>query len=186
MPAKARRGAGVLGALGSRAWGAGDSQSASQLVSLRLARALVPPLPHPAIPLDPHDEYWNDLFIYEQHDYDPRWDYELRVDQLSDPLFQLAQRRLAVLAASEQTPFERAHVYPANLSSGPFSGPVGIYCSGTYNEAVILIDLDAHEGYEDQIMKTLEHEVVHAIQESEWDGNGEWAGEEQAETFVFE
>jgi len=50
---------------------------------------------------------------------------------------------------------------------------------------VILIDLDAHAGYEDQIVKTLEHEVVHAIQESDWDGSGEWVDEDEAEGFSF-
>jgi len=46
---------------------------------------------------------------------------------------------------------------------------------------VILIDIAAHRDYPDQVAKSVAHEVVHAIQESEWEGEGEWADEAQAE-----
>lgn len=56
-----------------------------------------------------------------------------------------------------------------------------LYCNGTYNEPVILIDIAAHRDYPDQVAKSVAHEVVHAIQESEWEGEGERADEAQAE-----
>jgi hypothetical protein len=133
------------------------------------------------------DERYDERFACLEHDYDPRWDYILRADQFEHPLALLAQQRLDELAAREDTPFERAHVHPADLTRGPHAGqnPVGVYCSGTYNEPVVLIDIDAHAGYEDQVVKTVEHEIAHAIQE--WSGEGamDWADEDEAELHEF-
>jgi hypothetical protein len=131
----------------------------------------------------------------QEHDYDPRWDYVLRLDQLDDPLLAVARERLGELAARDDTPFERGHVIPARLDAAHTPGSqdgVGVYCSGTYCEVVILVDLDAHRRHSDhgeaehQIIRTVEHEVVHAIQEHGSDPNEGWADEDEAELLRFE
>lgn len=124
---------------------------------------------------------WWKTYQPTEHDYSPDWDYDVRDDQMDDPRLKMAQKRMDELAQSQETPFERGHVFPANLGGDV----VGVYASGTYNEPVVLVDLDAHEGYEDQIGKTVEHEIVHAIQESNFEGEGEWADEDDAEGHVF-
>lgn len=45
-------------------------------------------------------------------------------------------------------------------------GAVATYINGTYDFPVILIDLRQHSGYEDQIGKTIWHELKHAEQQS--------------------
>lgn len=138
---------------------------------------------------DPYDERFDALFDFAEHDYDPRWDYELRLDQLDHPLYKLAQQATAELAAREDTPFDRAHVFPADLSAAANpSGvdAVGVYCAGTYTEPVILIDIDAHWtadviSPEAEISRTTEHELMHAIQEWRGEGASDWADEDEAE-----
>lgn len=109
-----------------------------------------------------------DPFEMREHDYDPRWDYDVQEDQLNHPLIQQAQRIMDQRAKDPDTPFERGHVYPAPLGDKG----VGVYCNGTANEPVVLVDLKQHEGYEDQIPTTVNHEIAHAIQEGNWDGHG--------------
>lgn len=122
-------------------------------------------------------------WVPQEHDYDPEWDYTVRYDQLDHPLVQAAQARLEALAQLDDTPMDPAtpgRVFPVDLSA--YDG-VATYCNGTYNEPCILIDVDGHEGHEDQINKSIDHEVRHAIQESNWNGdeNEPWADEDDAE-----
>lgn len=124
----------------------------------------------------------------QEHDYDPEQDYVLRYDQFDHPLIQQAQQRLNELAARPDTPMnpERpGRVFPADLSkAGPNPASedgVATYCNGTYNEPCILFDVDAHKGYEDQVGKSVEHEVAHAIQ----DWNGHDFDEDEAEDWHY-
>ena len=96
----------------------------------------------------------------ERHDYQPSWDYEPREEH--DP--ELA--RLAVDVAQRiyqrsKTPFELWDVDLTHL------GAVARYINGTCGYPVILVDLEAHREYEDQIGKSIDHELKHAIQDSE-------------------
>jgi len=126
------------------------------------------------------DEKYAPLFEMQAHDLDPRDDYEIRVDQLSHPLLQEAERHIARILSGEDAFFERAHVYPAREGMGQ---SVGMYCVGTYVEPVILIDIDAHSGYEEQIIITVEHELRHAMQE--WEDPDTDFDEDDAESFRF-
>jgi hypothetical protein len=146
---------------------------------------------------DPDDERFDDQFEMVEHDYDPRSEYTLRADQFDDPLLRAARERMNELAARNDTPFERGHVFPARLDeqhnlSG--TAAAGIYCSGTYNEPVVLIDLDAHRALEEEeftrdgdvlreVQRTVDHEAAHAIQEHA-DREGNWADEEVAEEVI--
>lgn len=139
------------------------------------------------------DERYDHLFEFQEHDYDPRWDYEIDYSLLDDPLLKLAQQRLDQLAQRSDTPFERGHVYPVQLSSSRYqSEAVGVYCSGTYNEPVILIDIPQHDNInvldpEDEVIRTIDHEVAHAIREADYDPmfNDDWVDEEEAENWRF-
>lgn len=44
---------------------------------------------------------------FREHDYDPRWDYEIDYERLDHPLTQLGQQRMDELASRPDTPFER-------------------------------------------------------------------------------
>jgi hypothetical protein len=143
---------------------------------------------------DPYDERFDHLFEGHQHDYDPRWDYELRADQFDDPLLAIARERMDGLAAREDTPFEHGHVFPARLDEQHTpSGHdlAGVYCAGTYIEPIILIDLDSHRELESkqdilrEIIQTVDHEVAHAIHEHA-DPEGSWADEDAAESHCFD
>jgi len=113
-----------------------------------------------------------------EHDYDPNWDYEVREDLFTDCRAVWAQRVMDLLAARADTPFEVGHVFPADLNAT--NGAIAVYCSGTYNEPVVVIDLAAHSepfAAENElygpgemnaaIEHTITHEIYHAIQESE-------------------
>ena len=82
-----------------------------------------------------------------EHDYDPRNDYEIWVDQLNHPLLKIARERINRIAASPEAFFERAHIYPAREGMGK---EFAMYCNGAHTEPVLLINLDAHRDYEDQ------------------------------------
>lgn len=75
------------------------------------------------------------------------------------------------LAELNSTPFDPeapGRVFPcSNIHSGE---DVALYCNRTYNEPAILIDIKAHIGNGDngQIIRSINHEVFHAIQE--WEG----------------
>jgi hypothetical protein len=104
----------------------------------------------------------------KNHDYQPSWDYE--IDEQPNPELakiaaQCAQSEYAALKAKGiiddwMFGFE---VWAVDLSA---HNAVGMYINGTYDFPVILIDLNAHVGYEDQIGKTINHELKHAVQES--------------------
>src|SRR5688500_9867266 len=122
------------------------------------------------------DEQWHG-WEPQEHEYDPEWDYELQYDKFNHPLIQRAQQRLEQLAQSPETPMnpERpGRVFPVELSD---RGAVAMYCNVTYNEPCILLDVDGHRGYEDQIEKSVDHEVHHAVQE--WE-TGEYHDEDAA------
>lgn len=95
---------------------------------------------------DPWDDRFDQLFSFREHDYDPRWHYseQLRLDLLEDPRYREAEAELKRLARDPRTPFVSGRIFPADLLES--FGAVAIYCAGTYNEPVILLDLDAHEG----------------------------------------
>lgn len=44
---------------------------------------------------------------------------------------------------------------------------VAMYIDGTCGYPVVLVDLEAHRGYENQLGKSIDHELKHAIQENE-------------------
>ena len=122
-------------------------------------------------------------WIPREHDYDPEWDYEINYEQLDDPLILMAQAHLERLARLEETPFcaeTPGRVFPCSpLHNGE---AVAVYCNGTYLEPAILIDLDAHKSNGDlgQIIRSINHEVYHSIQDSE----GLEPNEEDAELWL--
>jgi hypothetical protein len=94
------------------------------------------------------------------HDYQPSWDYEPRAE--NDP--ELAQ--IAVQCAKGEyerfkQPFE---LWDVDLSH---TNAVAMYIDGTCGYPVVLIDLEAHRGYEKGIGKSINHELKHSIQEAE-------------------
>lgn len=113
------------------------------------------------------------LFCFTEHDYDPRWDYLVRTEYLDHPLIKRGRDILDDLSRRDDSCFKVAHVFPAELSDDI----VACYCSGTYAEPVILIDISAHKDHWDQLYVTLRHEIEHALQES----RGEDMNEDGAE-----
>jgi hypothetical protein len=112
-------------------------------------------------------------WLATEHDYDPEWDYEIDYHFLDHPLVKKAQEHLQQLAELQDTPFNPelpGKVFPS--SSIANRQAIALYCTGTYTEPVILIDLTAHidlfgNQAPFQITRSIEHEVYHAIQESE-------------------
>lgn len=92
------------------------------------------------------------------HDYEPNWDYE--VDENPDPA-------LAKLAADVAKKIYERTKYPFELWACNLDDSVGIYVDGTGGYPVILIDLEQHRGYENQIGQTINHELKHAEQDQE-------------------
>jgi hypothetical protein len=106
----------------------------------------------------------------DHHDYQPSWDYEPRAE--SDPaLVQLAVRSAQGEYQRTKQPFE---LWDVDLTH---TGAVAMYIDGTCGYPVVLVDLEAHRGYENQIGKSINHELKHAIQE----GEGREYDEEEAE-----
>lgn len=96
----------------------------------------------------------------ERHDYQPSWDYEPREN--SDPeLAHLAVEIAKRIYQRTKQPFELWDVDLSHL------GSVATYIDGTCGYPVVLIDLEAHRGYEDQIGKSIDHELKHAVQDCE-------------------
>lgn len=102
------------------------------------------------------------------HDYDPAWDYEID-ETPPQELAAIAQKVCQSYYAELQRKgiiddwmfgFE---VWAANLGE---HDAVAMYINGTYSWPVVLIDLRAHQGYADQIGKSIYHELIHAVQES--------------------
>jgi hypothetical protein len=104
------------------------------------------------------------------HDYMPSWDYE--VDENPDPeLSRIAISAAKRIYARSKEPFE---LWAGKLEPDT----VAIYINGTCGYPVILLDLDKHRGYEDQLWKSIDHELKHALQESEGRGYDEEEAEE--------
>lgn len=111
------------------------------------------------------------------HEYDPDWDYDIQMSHLNHPVIQRAQKHLEHLAELDSTPFTPDHpgrVFPVDLT---YRNDVGVYCSGTYMEPCILIDVEAHDDIM-EIERTVNHEVKHAIQESQGSSLNETDAEE--------
>jgi hypothetical protein len=126
---------------------------------------------------DDWDEYNDWLNEREtEHEYDPSWDYEIRFDQRDSDMLVEAQTALNALVETYGAEYGIGYgwVYPVNLEG---KGAVAYYINGTYKSPIIVIDLDAHIGYEDQISITIAHEFQHAIQEAK----GEDFNEDDAE-----
>ena len=116
--------------------------------------------------IEQSDPIIDSRFATIEHDYDPRWDYEIQTDLLGCDQLSFAQIVMDRLATMESTPFDTGHVHPADLAPST----VGLYCSGTYCEPIVLIDIAAHRDYTPRdIEKTITHEVFHAMQD--WSGN---------------
>lgn len=118
------------------------------------------------------------------HDYDPRWDYDVREDLFDHPYQVAAQHRMDELAQRSDTPFLHGHVYPWD-SDGKSAA---VYCNGTSGEPCVMFDPLLHErmdqeGYGNQSAKTVDHEVRHAMQEHE-DPNTDF-NEDDAEGYHF-
>ena len=96
----------------------------------------------------------------ERHDYQPTWDYEPRAEQ--DP--ELAAIAIQCAKGEYQRTKQPFELHDIDLSH---LGAVAMYIDGTCGYPVILIDLEAHRGYEDQIGKSINHELRHAIQDAE-------------------
>jgi GNAT superfamily N-acetyltransferase/RNA:NAD 2'-phosphotransferase (TPT1/KptA family) len=101
------------------------------------------------------------------NDYNPNWDYEVEENPPVD-LVVIAKRASESLYTKLKQQgiidgwmfgFE---VWAVNLKENA----VAMYINGTYDFPVILIDLEKHRGYEDQIGKSIQHELRHAVQES--------------------
>jgi hypothetical protein len=117
--------------------------------------------------LEEREAAFDECVRFSEHDYDPRWDYEINYGQLDHELVVLAQGRMDELSQRDDTPFERGHVFPADLSgvSRDGSGVAAIYAMGTYNEPVVLIDLDPHNADDvisphAEIVHSIDHEVA--------------------------
>jgi hypothetical protein len=96
----------------------------------------------------------------QAHDYQPSWDYEPR--EHSDPdLAELAVKVAKGIYTNSKQPFELWDVDLSHL------GAVAMYINGTCGYPVVLVDLEAHREYQDQIGKSIYHELKHAIQDSE-------------------
>jgi hypothetical protein len=106
--------------------------------------------------------------INKNHDYEPSWDYEVDEEpppnlarmatEVSKHFFQELKSKKII--DNWMMGFE---VWAANLQD---TGAVAMYISGTHDWPVVLIDLRQHIGYEDQIGKSLHHELIHAVQEA--------------------
>jgi hypothetical protein len=108
------------------------------------------------------------------HDYQPSWDYEPRAN--SDPeLAELAVGVAQRLYQRTKQPFELWDVDLSHLNA------VAMYIDGTCGYPVVLIDLEAHRDYPMGIGKSIDHELKHAIQDSE----GREYDEEEAESDDF-
>ena len=104
------------------------------------------------------------------HDYEPSWDYV--VDERPDPgLAALAGGVARGIYARTGDPFELWAVRFTDDEDQ--KGAVAMYVDGTCGFPVVLIDLEAHRGYEDQIGKSVEHELRHALQDVEGRGYDE-------------
>lgn len=126
--------------------------------------------------MDTHDDIYNDLMKIASadepgllwrapedngaHDYQPSWDYEPRED--SDPeLAKLAIESAKRIYQRTKQPFELWDVDLTHL------GAVAVYVDGTCGYPVVLVDLEQHRGYEDQLGKSIDRELKHALQELE-------------------
>jgi hypothetical protein len=108
----------------------------------------------------------------ERHDYQPSWDYEL--NETPDPELAAAAKEAAVRVYQRtKVPFE---LWAVDLNTASHDA-VAMYVDGTCGYPVVLVDLEQHRGYEDQFGKSIDHELKHAIQESE----GREYSEEEAE-----
>jgi hypothetical protein len=108
----------------------------------------------------------------ERHDYQPSWDYEL--NETPDPELAAMAREAAVRVYQRtKVPFE---LWAVDLNTASHDA-VAMYVDGTCGYPVVLVDLEQHRGYEDQFGKSIDHELKHALQESE----GREYSEEEAE-----
>ncbi len=108
-----------------------------------------------------------------RHDYQPSWDYEL--NESPDPeLAALAKDAAVRVYQRRKIPFE---LWAVDLNTASHDA-VAMYVDGTCGYPVVLIDLEQHRGYEDQFWKSIDHEIKHAIQESEGRENSEEEAEE--------
>ena len=106
----------------------------------------------------------------QHHDYIPSWDYE--IDETPDPeLSRIATAAAKTIYTKSKEPFE---LWACKLEPDA----VAIYINGTCGYPVILLDLEKHRGYEDQLWKSIDHELKHAVQEAE----GRDFDEEEAES----
>src|ERR1035437_499551 len=95
----------------------------------------------------------------QHHDYQPSWDYE--IDECPDrKLAQIASTAAQNIYSRGKEPFE---LWACKLEPDA----VAIYIDGTCGYPVVLVDLEKHRGYEDQIGKSIAHELKHAIQDAE-------------------
>ena len=108
------------------------------------------------------------------NDYDPSWDYE--IDENPDPelaamatkICQGIYQNLKSIGVIDKWMFG-FEVWAVKLASDT----VATYIHGTYDFAVVLIDLEKHRGYEDQIGQSIRHELKHAEQDSRRDPDDE-------------
>lgn len=104
----------------------------------------------------------------KSHDYNPNWDYNVDENPPAEAA-RIARDASAKIYADlvakgviDQAMFG-FEVWAVKLENNA----VGMYISGTYDFPVVLVDLNKHRGYEDQIEKTIRHELKHAVQQSE-------------------
>jgi hypothetical protein len=107
------------------------------------------------------DVYWRAPGYQPNHDYDPLWDYIIlenapegmmeKLDQAWEKLSQIPAVEPYLVAAAKDLP----------------SDSVAIYCDGTSQAPVIVVDWEAIGGDPDEIALTLLHELRHAQQDME-------------------
>ena len=107
----------------------------------------------------------------DRHDYQPSWDYEPRAENDPELVGYAVQIAKQIYQRTKQ-PFE---LWDVDMTE---RGAVAMYIDGTCGYPVVLIDLEAHRGYENQIGKSIDHELRHAIQ----DANARDYDEDEAES----
>ena len=117
------------------------------------------PMPHTASEEEP-GLLWRAPGDNGTHDYSPYWDKE--VDEEPDP--EMAK----MVAQHAQGIYDKTD--RLRLRCGPCITPedrVAEFASGTGSWPVVMMDLERHRGYEDQLHQSLQHELMHGRQEFE-------------------
>jgi GNAT superfamily N-acetyltransferase len=106
------------------------------------------------------------------HDYHPSWD-QIEDENINPEAAAIVKKICERIYSETQMPFE---VWAVQLPKEA----VAMYINGTSGYPVILLDLAKHVGYEDQYWQSIVHELRHAEQEANSEGDANF-DEEEAE-----